>query len=116
MALPYNYGIIDYSAVRGLIFQSLYSPYGAFPVVAHFLSELEAGTVSDLHLEALLARADPDCPPKVNYPNLEVGQAIMCMDGDAIDASLEHLKVHYEKLSKISTFADIWSQVHARCR
>ena len=117
---PSGYGILDYAALRDLIFQALYRPYDLFPSLAQFLADTEAGRSSDLGLNTLpprlSSRNDPSCPPETSYPNTEAGTSIMCMDGAIVQDSLEDLKVYHAKLAKQSSFADMWSRIHIGCR
>jgi len=117
---PSGYGIIGYSALKQLMLIALYAPYNIFPLFAEALAALEKNDGGPL-LE-LRATFEPklecDCP-RVPAEPLGSGSdallAIRCTDGLPVEDGVEELQAHFEKMAKLSSFADAWAFAHLEC-
>lgn len=121
---PVDYGLVDYSVVRRLVFNFLYRPYSPGPLnataLAGALAAAEGGDGGPFW-ELQKARENAflcECtsapkPPRV-ADGAEVGLAVACGDGDVVGDSLEELQVHFDAVGKTSSFADMWTH-RVRC-
>jgi hypothetical protein len=119
-----DYGIVDYSLVRRLMFAFLYRPYSAGPLngtaLATALAAAERGDgwpFWELQ-RSREVRLPCDCstgsrPPRV-ADGAEMGLAVACSDGEEVNDSLEELKDHFEMVGKTSKFVDMWTH-RVRC-
>ncbi|KDQ18796.1 hypothetical protein BOTBODRAFT_153690 [Botryobasidium botryosum FD-172 SS1] len=115
-----GYGVVDYSMLRQLIFTSLYSPYNSYPQLADALAALEKNDGGPLL--GLYARSEEklecDCPrtPVPELPlSYDAALGIRCTDGVPVEDDVEELQAHFEKLGKLSSFADVWAGFHLAC-
>ena len=117
-----SYAVVDFSAAKLALFASLYKPFDTFPRIATALAALEKGDAS------LLSAFSP--PPQLKCTgcgndesrerfeyagDLSAGTAIRCSDGEKVNDSDEELRQHYERLAKVSEFADGWAGVRIAC-
>jgi hypothetical protein len=117
---PRSYGLVDYSAVRHMVFNYLYKPYSGNLSSVDLAANLAAVERGDgLPTWTSLAPLLPPigCPacglPKP--PMLGDAQtAIMCTDGDPVVEGVPQLQAHYERLAVDSSFADLWEN-RLRC-
>lgn len=113
-----DYGILDYGAVRGVIFHFLYSPYSPSLNAATLASALAAVEKGDgLPFWKLLKSGQPefDCKcdrsstskssSSISHENL---YSVACSDGDVVEDDLQALKSHFEDMAKDSSFAELW--------
>ncbi|KDQ11946.1 hypothetical protein BOTBODRAFT_432647 [Botryobasidium botryosum FD-172 SS1] len=117
---PLGYGVVDYSMLQQLIFMSLYTPYTFYPQLADALAALEkndGGPLLGLSTK-LEEKLECDCP-RTPVPELPGGSdaalGIRCTDGAPVEDDLEELQAHFEKLGKLSSFADVWAGIHLEC-
>jgi hypothetical protein len=119
-----SYGIVDYPLLRYLLFLSLNQPYGAFPLLAKALSDLEKGDgVATFKLAALFQLPgttqfqcscdDSADPLSENF--FEAQLAIICTDGAAVQDDLEDLHHYYQTLARQSKWAEIWARIRIGC-
>ena len=108
-----HYGIIDYSKVKFTLFMALYSPFVVLPGFADVLAALEKG--DGRPALALWQRISPEqkCELHAQLPlvRMESGYAVMCGEGNGAGASVEDIVSHFNELSKMSTFADVWTLI-----
>ncbi|KAJ7159590.1 hypothetical protein C8R46DRAFT_1286950 [Mycena filopes] len=116
------YGLMDYSALRSVLFTSLYVPYILFPPLAAGLAALEAGDASVLF--SLTQTAPPfQCrsgsgsagdgdggeggdPNGFHLNNAEAVWGVQCGDGVQVRDSVGELREFYERAAKVSGFAE----------
>ncbi|KAJ3514621.1 hypothetical protein NMY22_g14669 [Coprinellus aureogranulatus] len=111
------YGVVNYSILRGAVFQSLYSPYLAFQRLAHALAELAAGDGTALLAMLGTGIYKCSCDPLAHDmdPVIDGRAAIACNDGDEVPRSLIKLEEYWEKLASVSEWADVWGFIHTNC-
>lgn len=113
------YGIVDLTALRSVVFLSLYSPYSSFGPLATGLAQLAAGNGTVI-FGAVIPPAEPyECPSDPHahdFDEVPEGRATLaCNDGDALPGSLAATQEHWERLAEVSDFADIWGHVPTDC-
>jgi hypothetical protein len=107
--------------LKQIMLLGLYSPYLIMKPLFETFKDLEAGNglplyklimgVVDLSLQC---NCDSKPPPRVGGDETLGG--IMCSDAqDVMDDDPALMKDHFEKLSSISHFADLWSTLRYRC-
>ncbi|PPR04801.1 hypothetical protein CVT26_012974 [Gymnopilus dilepis] len=112
-----NYGVVDYSALRGAIFSALYSPNASFQRLAKGLADLAAGDgriILDMH------RSPPyrcSCnTPEPQYTHIrEALAAVACNDSNDIPEDLEYSEEYFKAFSNISNWAELWAGVRLSC-
>ncbi|KAF7305880.1 AB hydrolase-1 domain-containing protein [Mycena chlorophos] len=109
-----GYGVVDYSLVKNVIFQSLYQPYKEFPALAQALADLAAGNASTIY--AASGPQEFTCEPGAAPVNkmFEAGASITCTDVRLND-TLADLQSYYAGMAAISEFADVWVPVRIAC-
>ncbi|KAJ7669087.1 TAP-like protein-domain-containing protein [Mycena rosella] len=107
-----GYGIVDYSLLRSVIYNSLYTPYALFPVLAQGLAALEAGNGTILF--SMGETAPPfecDCTNATVPFHLNVAEAtvaIQCGDAVEVNDSVEELRNFFENAARTSEFAEFF--------
>ncbi|CAK5277093.1 unnamed protein product [Mycena citricolor] len=106
---PAGYGLVDYSLLRSVIFQSLYAPYDTFPALAQGLAALEGGDGSSIFGQSSLAQPVFQCSP--NDTSNSIGQdaglgPVECGDSVEITDSLAELTDGWLAAAKVSRFAE----------
>lgn len=119
-----DYGLVDYSLVRRLVFAFLYRPYSPGPLsataLAHAIAAADAGDgrpfweLQKTREERFLCECAGTAKPTRVASGAEMGLAVACSDGDAVEDSLDELRMHFEKLAQTSSFADMWTH-RVRC-
>lgn len=121
---PGEYGLVDVSIARRIVFNFLYRPYGTGAVsatqLAHALASADKGDGRPFW-DLQKVREDSfvdDCstapkPPRVASGG-EMGLAVACGDGDVVEDSLEALQAHFDEVGKTSSFVDNWTH-RIRC-
>jgi hypothetical protein len=121
-----NYGLVDYKMARSVVFVMLYSPYGSngvhlAPSVTYALAQAEKGNGLPLGELAGLVPTPFRCEcPSDNPPTQpliftpDTTYAIACGDGAVLNDTVEDLEKYFEKMSKDSEFADMWS-IRSQC-
>jgi len=119
-----SYGIVDYSMLKMLLFNSLYQPYALFPLLARALSDLEKGDATKVFGLATLLQfpgtkqlhcSCDGSPNPFSDNGFEAQTAIICTDGEKIQNTLEDSQNHYEKLARQSKWAEIWANIRIGC-
>ncbi|KAJ7737318.1 hypothetical protein B0H16DRAFT_1572092 [Mycena metata] len=107
---PTAYGIVDYSALRSVLFTSLYVPYILWGPVAQGLAALEAGDGSILF--SITQTTPPfqcDCSNNsipFHLNNAEAVVAIQCGDGVRVTDTLDELREFYDNAARTSQFVE----------
>ncbi|KAJ7019501.1 TAP-like protein-domain-containing protein [Mycena alexandri] len=107
---PTAYGIIDYSALRSVLFTSFYVPYILWGPVAQGLAALEGGDGSILF--SITQTAPPfqcDCSNDTvpfHLNNAEAVFAVQCGDGVQVTDTLDELRDFYDNAAKTSQFVE----------
>jgi hypothetical protein len=115
-----EFGIVDYSVAKTLLFQTMYGPHQNGADTAHAFAALEAGDAQpmwNLSNSATLERAmEASCLPELaSYDFDDVSLiAVSCGDGDPVEPSLDELRQFYAKLAQQSVFAEGWG-IHLLC-
>lgn len=115
-----DYGVIDYTLVKSLVFLFLYSPYARAPdassVASHLsfrLSEVEKGEGLPLWNAIKYGLPRFECTRGPHATLVPVATyVIACGDGKAVNDSVDELEEFFYELN--STFADVWP-IRARC-
>jgi hypothetical protein len=111
-----EYGVIDYSFLRSIVFLSLYFPYRFFEPLAEALASLEAGDGNKLSKFLPQYAAIPECLPKPYYSTSpDAGLAIICTDGDKVRDSPQEFASYYRDLLKSSSFAELVANIRLGC-
>ncbi|EIN12410.1 alpha/beta-hydrolase [Punctularia strigosozonata HHB-11173 SS5] len=118
-----NYGLVDYTLARQVVFIWLYKPYQKSPLsassLASALEALERGDGAAMwaaHAPEPTIKCDcaRDGPAKLPAANRETTLAIACGDGEPVEHDLEELRAFYDDMARDSDFAEIWS-AHLDC-
>jgi hypothetical protein len=117
-----DYGIVDYSLVRTVVFLWASVPFQKAPWnasdLAAALAALERGDghpireISRHVLYDLQPTLECNCggaPAPAPKAWAEANTAIACGDGEEVTDGLEELQRHYERMAQDSSFAEIWS-------
>jgi len=112
-----TYGYIDYKMLHSLVFQALYFPFAAYRGLAEGLADLAAGN-GTIILEATTpppfeCSRDPSKGLELN--NIEAQVAILCNDGTNIPADLHSAQKHFEMMSNMSEFGNLWAHIRVGC-
>ena len=111
------YGYVDYKMLHSLVFKSLYSPFATFRSLAQGLADLAAGNGSFV-LKAttpLPFECSADSSKGLDQNRIEAQMAILCNDGTSIPADLHSAQKHFEMMSNISEFGNVWAPMRVRC-
>ena len=113
-----TYGYVDYKMLHILFFSCLYSPFAAYRRLAQGLADLAAGN-GTIILKTMTPppfECSRDSSKDLEQNNLEAQIAIMCNDGADIPADLHSAQKHFEMMSNMSEFGNIWASVtRGRC-
>lgn len=122
-----SYGVLDYPTVRGVIFNSLYTPWQHWPDLAQALADLGGPQRNPETLWRVLEAptfrcacsgscTDKDSRERDFEANLrEALAAIACSDGAEIPSDVASAKSFFGDLSKDSEWADAWANIHLSC-
>ncbi|KAJ7240020.1 Alpha/Beta hydrolase protein, partial [Mycena rebaudengoi] len=108
-----SYGLVDYSLLRNVIFDSLFSPYATFVPLARALADLNEGNGTALFSMAETPSFKCECD-SLEYSfdlNPEAETAVLCNDGKQIPSTYEDAEKHYLEMSKTSSWADVWASI-----
>ncbi|KAG8844400.1 hypothetical protein FRB91_002625 [Serendipita sp. 411] len=112
-------GIILRKYVHVVMFSSLYSPYRTMKVFFEVLKALEEGDGMPFYVfvAGLLPSLSCDCgsKPRPRTGGGEGQSAIICSDAHSLDFDHKAMQKHFEQLSKVSIFGDIWSEIRMSC-
>ena len=112
-----TYGYVDYTMLHSLVFESLYAPIASFPPLAQGLADLAAGN-GTIVLKAMNPppfECSVDSSKDLEQNVIEAEIAIMCNDGANIPADLHWAQKHFELLSNMSEFGNIWASITVQC-
>jgi hypothetical protein len=102
-----------------MTFFSLYQPYMRMKTFFSALHGLEKGnsTLLEELLQNQLPAINCHCGAKPALPSggFESTPAIMCADAGPKEDDLDAFNQHFEKLARISHFADLWSAHRMAC-
>ncbi|KAF8994596.1 TAP-like protein-domain-containing protein [Cyathus striatus] len=107
-----SYGLLDYERLRSTVFMSLYKPYASFPLLAQGLADFVAGNATTLYKIGEQPSFQCSCgssPRVVPYVDSDASIAIRCNDGEKVPGSLEHSVDHYNMMTKMSQWGEIWA-------
>ncbi|KAJ7799978.1 TAP-like protein-domain-containing protein [Mycena olivaceomarginata] len=112
-----SFGVVDYSTLRGAIFQALYRPYQLFPTLAGALADLAEGNATALFKMLETPAFECACDPsQYRFESVgEAGRAVLCNDGKRISPDYEDVLAHYQGLSNSSGWADVWEHIRLPC-
>jgi hypothetical protein len=111
-----DFGIVDLAIVRLAVLDALYSPIPGFRTLGHALANLESGN-GELFLS--MARSyEFTCGRE--YPGYirntgEGTPSIWCSDGYPVNDTPADFQRYFDKLSTVSSFADIYTESRMRC-
>lgn len=114
--------IVTYSDIRRLFFSIIYSPTYGFPFMAGIMDHILQGNNYQIFAMIFaiptLFEFYPVCEkarPAWQYPN-EAQSAIMCSDKRyPLNETVPNLKLMFEKMSNVSSWADVWLTVMLGC-
>ncbi|EIN12405.1 alpha/beta-hydrolase [Punctularia strigosozonata HHB-11173 SS5] len=119
-----EYGLIDYTLARQVVFDWLRKPYQKTPLsapsLASALAALERGDGAAMwaaHAPESTIKCDcarDSLPTRLPGANRETTLAIACGDGKPVEHDLEELRAFYEEMAHDSNFAELWS-AHLDC-
>ena len=116
-----DYGIVDFSMVKFVIFRALYQPYTIGKRLFSALADIEKGNPEPIWKlgGSGLKKSDYSCscpaiPPIPFAEGSDLTLAIACGEGEPVNGDLEELKEFYAKLGESSVFADVW-WIHTGC-
>lgn len=102
-------------------FFRLYSPFSALPSFLTALAALEKGDGRAMYAAAKFPDASFECKcdGKRVLPGpliIETWLPIACSDGDDVTGENIHdLEKFYEEMNGLSSFANVWTRLHAAC-
>lgn len=111
-----SYGLVDYETLRITIFQSLYSPYTDFPLLAQGLADLINGNGTVLY--QILEQPLFDCACGTPAPLTSIpdgGRAIMCTDGAEVHDTVDELERFVQSLLIDSQWGEVWASIRIGC-
>ena len=112
-----TYGYVDYKMLHSLVFSSLSSPYATFRLLAQGLADLASGN-GTIVLKAMTAsplECSGDSSKELEQNNVEALVAILCNDGANIPADLQSAQKHFEMMSNMSEFGNLWAPYGVLC-
>ncbi|KAL4259934.1 Serine protease/Carboxylesterase S33 [Pleurotus pulmonarius] len=112
----FSYGLVDYERLRITIFQTLYSPYEAFPRLAQGLADLMHGNGTVLY--QILEQPVFDCACGAPAPLMSIpdgGRAIMCTDGAEVRDTVDELEPYVQGLLRDSQWGEVWASIRIGC-
>jgi hypothetical protein len=122
-----NYGVVDWSMARTVLWNSVTSPYGTIGQASTFamtmaaFADAEKGNGTSLFLLSENTDGSFTCecdsqPDPVFTFRTEAAAAISCSDGDSFKDDLNQFRQFFQELSGESKFADVWATANAQCR
>ncbi|KAG8810837.1 hypothetical protein FRC17_002742, partial [Serendipita sp. 399] len=112
-------GIVIRKYVHAVMFMALYSPYRTMKLLFEAFRSLEKGDGLPFYqlVGGLIPSLSCNCESKPLPPvGRQEGQdAILCSDAYSLEADHEAMQKHFDHLSKISVFGDIWSEIRMAC-
>ena len=112
-----TYGYVDYKMLHSFVFNSLYSPFARYRLLAQSLADLSSGdgtiVLTATTLPPFECSGDPSKGLEQN--NIEAQAAILCNDGADVPADLHSAQKYYEMMSNTSEFGNLWAFIRVRC-
>ena len=113
-----TYGYVDYKMLHMSVFDSLYSPFAKYRLLAQGLADLAAGN-GTIILKAMTPSpfecSGDDSTKDLEKNHLEAQIAILCNDVVNIPADLQSAQKHFEMMSNVSEFGNLMATVRVRC-
>ncbi|KAJ7047237.1 hypothetical protein C8F04DRAFT_1063105 [Mycena alexandri] len=106
-----GYGLVDYSLLRMVIFNALYTPYVSFPPLAEALAALENGNGTSLYLMLQDVPFQCDCADDTvpfTANGAEAAIAIQCGDAAPVEDSIGQFTEFYQNAAKTSQFVEFF--------
>ncbi|KAJ6505884.1 hypothetical protein C8R47DRAFT_1209822 [Mycena vitilis] len=103
---PAAYGLIDYSLLRQTIFQTFYTPYTLFPLLAQGLAALENGNGTVLYSILATPAFECNCDGTIFPPSDDSTVAIECGDPIQVTDSIDQVTEFYQNAVKTSQFVE----------
>ncbi|KAF8217173.1 TAP-like protein-domain-containing protein [Mycena galopus ATCC 62051] len=112
-----SFGVVDYSRLRRTIFESLYSPYAMFPILAQALADVARGNGTTLFKMLEIPAFECACDAAQHQFEFvsEGFPAVLCNDGKRISPEYDEVLARYQSLSKTSNWADVWAPIPLQC-
>ena len=112
-----TYGYVDYKMLHFAVFQSLYSPFASYRYLAQGLADLAAGNGTIILKTTASApfECSGDSSKGLERNIIEAEIAILCNDGADIPTDLLSAKKHFEMMSNVSEFGNIWASIRTQC-
>lgn len=106
-----DYTLLDFSALKGGLFESLYTPFSIIPLLAEALAALEEGDGRPGIVLRRMMQPLPKCdtPPVLGRFKQEPGLATQCSDAEHVANTTADILQYFENLSETSIFADAWA-------
>ncbi|KZV83249.1 hypothetical protein EXIGLDRAFT_656341 [Exidia glandulosa HHB12029] len=113
-----NYGMVDFSLARTLLFLGLTEPVGTYPLIFAALAEVEKGNGDLLFAVSGVKASSWQCEcggaeELATFPAVTLA-AVACSDADVVREDLDQLKQHYANMARLSNFAEYW-RIHVYC-
>ncbi|KAJ7152395.1 Alpha/Beta hydrolase protein [Mycena filopes] len=107
----HGYALVDYSLLRSVIFNALYTPYSSFPPLAQALALLEGGNGTALY--AMLGDVPFECDCANDTASFtdngaEAAPAVECGDAVPVKDSIGQLTEFYENAARTSQFVEFF--------
>ena len=113
-----TYGYVDYKMMHFLVFRSLYAPLATYRHLAQGLADLAAGN-GTIALNAtpppFECSGDSESSKELEQNGIEAQIAILCNDGADIPADLDSARKHFERMSNLSEFGNLWASNGIQC-
>ena len=111
------YGYVDYKMLHSLVFRSLYSPIASYRRLAQGLADLAAGNGAVVLKEMTPPpfECSGDSSKDLEKNNIEAGIAVICNDGANIPGDLLSAQKHFEMMSNVSEFGNLWAAIRTQC-
>ena len=112
-----TYGYVDYKMLHNLVFQSIYFPFATYYLLAQGLADLAAGNGTFIFkaMNPSPFECSKDSSKDLERNAREAEMAIVCNDGVDIPADLHSAQKHFEMMSNLSEFGNIWAPIRVRC-
>ena len=108
-----TYGYVDYTMLHLFVFQSLYFPITAFPLLAQSLADLVAGNGTNVFETMTPPPFDcsVDSSKDLEQNGVESEITVICNDGADIPADLQSTRNYFEMISNMSEFGNMWAAI-----